>query len=150
MLKLYHFLKSYLSFFAMLYFWYILIGRAHNFVCFDPFIISKIEIQTDNFINQTFERSQKTYFIPSTTDTCIVSNQQCCNKITLNSKRRNPMVLGGRKQTFKMKKETILTPITTQINKVPTVPGGRLGSWGKWSFTTLHTTHTQCNASHCH
>lgn len=40
------------------------------------------------------------------------------------------MVLCGKRQTFTMKKETILTPTTTQImfNKVPTVPRVLLGS----------------------
>lgn len=41
------------------------------------------------------------------------------------------MVLCGKRQTFTMKKETILTPTTTQIifNKVPTVPRVLLGSY---------------------
>lgn len=40
-LKCNHYLKAYLYFFAVLYFGHVLICRADNLVCFDPFIISK-------------------------------------------------------------------------------------------------------------
>lgn len=68
---------SYLYLFAVLYFWYILIGRAHNLVCFDPFIISKIECKDkrDNFIIQIFERSRKNPpLTPPTTQTPLLSD----------------------------------------------------------------------------
>lgn len=35
--------EPYLYLFAVLYFWYVLIGRAHDLVCFDPFVISRME-----------------------------------------------------------------------------------------------------------
>lgn len=75
-LKSDHSPNSYLYFFAVLYFWYVLIGGAHDLVCFDPFIISKIKCKRQETISSfRSSRGAKKYpLTPPTTQTPLLSD----------------------------------------------------------------------------
>lgn len=70
-----HSLRAYLYFFAVLYFWHVLIRGAHNLVCFNPLIISKNQVQRQEMIssNRSLKGGKKHPLTPSTTQKPLLS-----------------------------------------------------------------------------
>lgn len=84
---------SYLNFFAVLYFWYILISGADNLVCFDPFIIStntstKETGKRENYIIRMTERSSKTLSHATRRAPPPLKPTRCCDTNSPNSERK--------------------------------------------------------------
>lgn len=86
----------------------------------------------DSFINSDYWREISVTSVPPLRHLHCLHPTCCCYTISTNSQGGNPMVLCGRGQTFTMKRETILTPTTTQTHSQQSSNSTGWGGGATW------------------